>query len=72
MAVTTTGIGFIPSYATLGLWATVLLVLCRCLQGLAAGGELGGANAVRRMRVCLRHGRWDAGRTQVCGGLGVS
>ncbi|MFD7868251.1 MFS transporter [Streptomyces sp. NPDC057682] len=45
MAVATTAIGLIPSYATLGLWATVLLVLCRCLQGFAAGGELGGANA---------------------------
>lgn len=45
MAVATTGIGLIPSYATLGIWATVLLVLCRCVQGFAAGGELGGANA---------------------------
>ncbi|MFJ3188949.1 MFS transporter [Streptomyces halstedii] len=45
MAVATTGIGLIPSYATLGIWATCLLVLCRCLQGFAAGGELGGANA---------------------------
>ncbi|MER5437784.1 MFS transporter [Streptomyces sp. NPDC002790] len=46
MAVATTAIGLIPSYATLGLWATVLLVLCRCVQGFAAGGELGGANAI--------------------------
>ncbi|MFF4827207.1 MFS transporter [Streptomyces sp. NPDC001312] len=45
MAIATTGIGLIPSYATLGLWATCLLVLCRCLQGFAAGGELSGANA---------------------------
>ncbi len=45
MAVATAGIGLIPSYATLGIWATVLLVLCRCLQGFAAGGELAGANA---------------------------
>lgn len=45
MALATAGIGLIPSYATLGIWATVLLVLCRCLQGFAAGGELGGANA---------------------------
>ncbi|MBL3668031.1 MFS transporter [Streptomyces sp. M2CJ-2] len=45
MSVATAGIGLIPSYATLGLWATCLLVLCRCLQGFAAGGELSGANA---------------------------
>ncbi|QBR90776.1 MFS transporter [Microbacterium sp. dk485] len=36
-------IGILPSYAAIGLGATVLLVLARCLQGLAAGGELGGA-----------------------------
>jgi MHS family proline/betaine transporter-like MFS transporter len=45
MAVATAGIGLLPSYFTLGVWATVGLVLCRCLQGFAAGGELGGANA---------------------------
>src|SRR5690606_6864989 len=36
-------IGILPSYAAIGLGATILLVLARCLQGLAAGGELGGA-----------------------------
>lgn len=37
--------GAIPTYVTLGVWATLILVLARCLQGFAAGGELGGANA---------------------------
>ncbi|WP_082868764.1 MFS transporter [Corynebacterium crudilactis] len=45
MAVATALMGLLPTYATLGIWATVLLVLSRCLQGFAAGGELGGANA---------------------------
>lgn len=45
MAVATAGIGLLPTYATLGAWATAVLVLCRCLQGFAAGGELSGANA---------------------------
>lgn len=45
MAVATAGIGMLPTYATLGVWATAVLVLCRCLQGFAAGGELSGANA---------------------------
>lgn len=45
MVLATALIGVLPNYYTLGLWATVMLVLCRCLQGFAAGGELGGANA---------------------------
>lgn len=36
-------IGILPPYAAIGLGSTLLLVLARCLQGLAAGGELGGA-----------------------------
>ncbi|MBB5158029.1 MFS transporter [Saccharopolyspora phatthalungensis] len=45
MAVATALMGLLPTYATLGVWATTLLTLSRCLQGFAAGGELGGANS---------------------------
>jgi MHS family proline/betaine transporter-like MFS transporter len=45
MVLATAAIGVLPNYYTLGVWATVLLVLCRCVQGFAAGGELSGANA---------------------------
>ncbi|MFF4771423.1 MFS transporter [Microtetraspora fusca] len=45
MAVATTLMGLLPTYATLGVWATTLLTLSRCLQGFAAGGELSGANS---------------------------
>ena len=36
-------IGCIPSYATIGAWAPFLVLLLRLLQGLALGGEYGGA-----------------------------
>jgi MHS family proline/betaine transporter-like MFS transporter len=41
----TTLIALLPSYATIGFWAPVLLILLRCLQGLSAGGEWTSASA---------------------------
>ncbi|WP_044273533.1 MFS transporter [Pseudomonas fluorescens] len=43
MGVCTTLIGLIPSYASIGIWAPILLVLIRIIQGLGAGAELSGA-----------------------------
>jgi MFS family permease len=36
-------VGVLPTYQSIGLWATAILVLLRLLQGLALGGEYGGA-----------------------------
>ena len=43
MAVPTVLIGFIPTYGEIGLYATILLIILRMLQGLSVGGELMGS-----------------------------
>lgn len=43
MGIPTILIGLIPSYDSIGYWAALLLVLMRFLQGIAVGGEWGGA-----------------------------
>ncbi|CAE6965938.1 MFS transporter [Ectopseudomonas khazarica] len=45
MAGATTLIGLLPTYASIGLFAPLLLALARCLQGFSAGGEYAGACA---------------------------
>ncbi|HZH35873.1 MAG TPA: MFS transporter, partial [Flavisolibacter sp.] len=43
MGMSTFLIGCVPSYATIGAWAPFLVLVLRLLQGLALGGEYGGA-----------------------------
>lgn len=43
MGISTIAIGFLPTYASIGVFAPLLLALCRFGQGLGLGGEWGGA-----------------------------
>ncbi|MGH8387955.1 MAG: MFS transporter [Pseudomonas sp.] len=43
MGVSTAVVGFLPGYATIGVAAPIILITLRLLQGLALGGEYGGA-----------------------------
>lgn len=43
MGIATVSVGLLPTYASAGVVAPVLLVLCRLIRGLAVGGEWGGA-----------------------------
>lgn len=39
----TTAIGFLPDYRSIGLWAPILLLVIRLVQGLSVGGEFSGS-----------------------------
>ncbi|AIY49262.2 general substrate transporter [Mycolicibacterium fortuitum subsp. fortuitum DSM 46621 = ATCC 6841 = JCM 6387] len=43
MAGSTLCVGLVPTYASIGIWAPLLMVLLRMIQGFSTGGEYGGA-----------------------------
>jgi MFS family permease len=42
----TFAVGFVPGYATIGIWGAVILTAVRFIQGLGIGGEWGGATLI--------------------------
>ena len=67
----TSGIGLAPTYATAGWFAPIVLIAMRILQGLAIGGEYGGA-AVYVAEHAPDHQRgFYTSFIQICGSLGL-
>jgi MFS family permease len=58
MGVGSTLIGVLPTYAQIGVWAPILLVLLRVVQGIAVGGEWGGAVLMSAEHASSRRGLW--------------
>jgi metabolite-proton symporter len=61
MGVSSTLIGLTPTYASIGIWAPIMLTVLRFCQGIAAGGEWGGA-----VLLAVEHS--DSGRRGFHGG----
>ncbi len=69
MAIPTLCIGLLPTYHQIGIWAPILLVFCRALQGISMGGEYTAAmvHLVEKAPIHRRglYGSWSDAGSQV-------
>jgi MFS family permease len=50
-------IGFVPSYASIGVWGAVILIVLRMVQGIGVGGEWGGSVLISMEWAAGNHNR---------------
>lgn len=67
----TFAIGLLPTYATIGIWGSLLLVLLRFIQGVALGGEWAGAVLLTAEQASDRHRGFQASWAQVGAMVGI-
>jgi len=71
MGVATFLVGLLPTFDHWGWWATGLLILLRVIQGLAMGGEIGGANVYLAEHAPAEKRGAATSVLQWMGGLGI-
>jgi MFS family permease len=71
MGVATVSVGFLPTYAQVGIWAPILLIALRLLQGLSAGGEIGGSSVYLTEHAGNENRGFKTSFLQLMGPLGI-